>query len=954
MALLRSMSTGISGLKAQQTAIDVIGHNIANASTTAYKTGRVNFTSLLSQTLRFGSAPNGEQGGVDPRQVGLGVGVGGVQYNFNDGPRRATGIATDLSLEGNGFFVMAGGRGRVFTRDGTFSLNSVGALVDPTSGYRVQGWMADPTPANEISLPGGGSDFVINNTGSTTTDIRIPLGELRIARQTSNVVFGGNLNSGGKIADMGTVLESEPLYERVGGLLVPAGENTLLENLIRTSDSTITGTPVELGLTPGATITLKAQVGGRLVNRTFTVGSPQPEGGITLGDLRDFVRGGLGVWQSGVLGLEVYFSICNNAVNGAQMGHTLAQQGERGFATLTLNGVANGDALTIGGITLTAGVDFQVGANASETASNLATAINLNPQLASLLNASVLAPQGGPVQVQLAMRGAGHTTTDITASGSFVQTTGAIRLGTSAASAISDGDLVVLNDGVTTYTFEFDDGSGVTAGNIAVPMGSTPAEHARNLAEAIGASAFGPSLSIAVLGDTVRLTDMRPGGAAMPSELIFNAGASLTTNPGAVTIEESAGATGPFSGDGSGADTFTIGTTQYANGTYAASIRDSEVDFVAAGTQVGDMIRFTTGNLAGMVARVTAVGQRADGTLDRNAITFEWQQDMDRPPSNTESINYFIHEAAGVDIGVQSLVNPNVPPQGQDPSSPAGTLRISGNVGFGNRIENMELSIKGSRGAQKLTSFTEKTAAQGESFNTTVTVYDSLGNPRQVTFTFMYEARSDADPAFRFIAVSNDQVVAPGQPQDMVVGSGILRFDAYGQLMDAVSTSSLSLQLSDLGANTPLTFDMDFTSMSSYAAEGTRNVSDVYMAQQDGYEAGTLVDFSIGENGVVQGLFTNGLVRSIAQVAVARFTNPNGLTSEGDNMYSQGVNSGDAVIGEAGQGGRALIRSGFLEESNVELAEEFTNLITSQRAFQANARTISTASQLLQELVNLI
>jgi flagellar hook protein FlgE len=218
----------------------------------------------------------------------------------------------------------------------------------------------------------------------------------------------------------------------------------------------------------------------------------------------------------------------------------------------------------------------------------------------------------------------------------------------------------------------------------------------------------------------------------------------------------------------------------------------------------------------------------------------------------------------------------------------------------------------------------------------------------------MYEARSDADPAFRFIAVSNDQVVSPGQPQDMVVGSGILRFDAYGQLMDAVSTSNLTLQLSDLGANTPLTFDMDFTSMSSYAAEGTRNVSDVYMAQQDGYEAGTLVDFSIGENGVVQGLFTNGLVRSIAQVAVARFTNPNGLTSEGDNMYTQGVNSGDAVIGEAGQAGRALIRSGFLEESNVELAEEFTNLITSQRAFQANARTISTASQLLQELVNLI
>jgi flagellar hook protein FlgE len=952
MALLRSMSSGISGLAAQQAALDVTGHNIANATTIGYKTGRVNFTSLLSQSLRMGSAPNGGSGGVNPQQVGLGVNVGSIQHNFNDGPRRATGIATDLALEGNGFFVLDGGRGRVFTRDGTFSLNNVGQLVDPSSGYRVQGWMADTNPANEIRLPNGGSDFVIRNQGSVTENIRIPLGELRIARETRNVAFAGNLNSGGDLADMASILESEPLFERVGGVLIPASQNTLLENIVRTSDATPLGTPVELGLDNGATVNLKAQVGGRLVNRTFTVGAPAPAGGNTLGHLRDFIRGGLGIYQSTAPGNEAYSSIRTDALNGSELAHTLAQAGENGYATLTLNGVTAGEAITIGGVTLTAGAEFAIGANDAETAANLATAMNLNPVLASQLVASVVAPSGGPVQVQLSLRNAGPSNLTIDAAPSMIQTTGAIRLGTGSAQAVVNGDQLSFNDGANNYIFEFDNTGSVAPGAIPVAIGNTPAETARNLAAAISASAMGANFSVAARGESVRITDMRTGANAFNSDQFIDVTGSSITNPGAVTFEES-NVVGGFSAAGAAAGSFMLGGPPYENGTLPASIRDPNVDYVAAGVQVGDIIRFTTGNLAASIAKVVAVGQRADGTLDRNAITFEFEPDTDIPPAATEALNYYIHEAAGVDIGVQSLVNPNVPPPGQDPSSPAGTLRISGNVGFGNRIEGLELNIKGSRGAQKLTSFRELTSARGESFNTTVTLYDSLGTPRNVKFTFFYEARSDADPAFRYIAVSDDQVVGPGNAEDTVLGSGVVRFDTNGKLMDGPA-NLLELQLADQGANTPLTFRMDFTGMTSFAAEGSRNHSDVYMTEQDGYEAGTLVDFNIGEDGVVQGLFTNGLVRSIAQVAVAGFANPNGLTSEGANTFSAGVNSGEPNIGAAGQAGRALVRSGYLEESNVELAQEFTNLITSQRAFQANARTISTASQLLQELVNMV
>ncbi|MCF6228615.1 MAG: flagellar hook-basal body complex protein, partial [Planctomycetes bacterium] len=515
-----------------------------------------------------------------------------------------------------------------------------------------------------------------------------------------------------------------------------------------------------------------------------------------------------------------------------------------------------------------------------------------------------------------------------------------------------DGDTVTLTDGFTTFVFEFDNNSAVAGANISVALGATSTETAENLAAAIGATTMGNDFAIAVQGESVRLTDSRVGGTALESG-VFLAGA-ITANTGAVTFDQNIAGIGGFINDGISGDTFMLGTTPFANGSLPASIRDDEIDFIEAGVQVGDMIRFTTGNMAGTIARIVAVGQRADGTLDRNAITFEWEATFDRPPSATQSIDYYIHESADVGIGVSSLLNPNVPPDGFDPSSPAGTLRISGNVGFDNRIQNLDMTIKGSFGVQKLTKFTELTSATGESFTNTVQVFDSLGNAHNVLFTFFYEARSNADPAFRYIATSEDQIVEMGSPLDTVLGSGVLRFDVDGQLMDVGLGSTMSLDLSDQGARTPVVFDMDFSSMSAFASEGGANKSDVYLTKQDGYEAGTLMDFSIDETGVVRGLFSNGLVRSLAQVAVARFPNPNGLMAGGGNVFTQGVNSGDAIIGEPGSAGRGLIRSGFLEESNVELAEQFTDLITSQRAFQANARTITTASQLLQELVNLV
>jgi len=123
--------------------------------------------------------------------------------------------------------------------------------------------------------------------------------------------------------------------------------------------------------------------------------------------------------------------------------------------------------------------------------------------------------------------------------------------------------------------------------------------------------------------------------------------------------------------------------------------------------------------------------------------------------------------------------------------------------------------------------------------------------------------------------------------------------------------------------------------------------------EQDGYTMGYLENFRINSSGVVTGVFSNGSVRDLAQVALATFANQGGLEKAGDNTFRESNNSGLANIGPATIAEKGKIVSGVLEMSNVDMAEQFTDMIVTQRGFQANSRTIQTADQLLQELLTL-
>ena len=190
--MMRSLYSGVSGMQNHQTRLDVIGNNVSNVNTTGFKRGRVNFQDMISQQLTGAAKPTEEVGGVNPKEVGLGMTVASIDTIFTQGNLQSTGVSTDIAIQGNGFFVLKNGQETFYTRAGTFGVDSEGTLVNPANGLRVQGWMAQ-----EVN-----GEMVINTAGSTE-DLIIPIGQKDAAKATTNVDFACNLNKNTQILEEG-------------------------------------------------------------------------------------------------------------------------------------------------------------------------------------------------------------------------------------------------------------------------------------------------------------------------------------------------------------------------------------------------------------------------------------------------------------------------------------------------------------------------------------------------------------------------------------------------------------------------------------------------------------------------------------------------------------------------------------------------------------------------------
>jgi flagellar hook protein FlgE len=299
---------------------------------------------------------------------------------------------------------------------------------------------------------------------------------------------------------------------------------------------------------------------------------------------------------------------------------------------------------------------------------------------------------------------------------------------------------------------------------------------------------------------------------------------------------------------------------------------------------------------------------------------------------------YWLEGALGINTEAGVPGDPGV-------SIERGTLVIRSNAGEQNGFTIASDDMRSDNATTPLPfQFTQTETANGSGVFTAFTAYDSLGTPVIVNVTFALEATPDTGPVWRYYVEAPD---ASGSSR--VVGTGLVSFDTQGNFHEA-SGNQFSVDVSETGAATPLTFTLDLSGVHGLSTQ----TSSVIAADQDGYPPGTLTTYAIGADGIITGAFTNGLTRTLGQVALATFSNAEGLVAQSDNVYTLGPNAGTATITTPGQLGAGKLLSGALELSNVDLSREFIGLVTSSAGFQASSRVISVSSDLLNQLLLII
>ena len=701
--MLRSMYSGITGLRNFQDQLDVVANNIANVNTIGFKGSRVTFQTTLFQTLNAGNAPQNMLGGTNPMQIGLGSRIASIDQIMTQGSPMSTGKATDMMIQGEGFFILSDGVGQYYTRAGNFTRDYNGFFVDPASGMKLQGWTARLTQDGQRVV----------DTNDPIGDIQISAGQVLPANQTSFVRLAHNLNAAAGLQDTTIVVKSA------------LGENI----------------PVRFSFKRDLT---------NLNQNAYK-------------------------WEAEILGSDFNFSVFNSTSGPLASSNTM-----NGRVVLDDNG-------------------------------NVISWVNYDAtdQALSDTKISIFDVNGNVV-------GTNGETVTVTTNAGNATLTGSIRVTnniTGEQVAYDPENIEIVFNGTNQVTFNLIDSDG------------NPLTFTESFDNTVGG--FNNLLSSGITSSDYTLTGLRLTGG--------NSGDTINTGTynDLKSIRE---VIQPPSGG-------SLRLTDLNNPTNFA-----EAEYINPKVSTSTIVYDSLGNAYNVYLNFTKI----------DANTWHWKAEL----------------ADGTPV--------------------------------------------------------YKTTAEGQMLNDPaegVIAFDANGNIAATQWRI--------DSATGII----DQTVGDGND-----GSAGFWFDpaqAGAALNPAVDPASAA-------AAGPVLVSMNFQEVSQFAAPNS-----IAVTEQDGNAQGTLESFAINTNGQIIGSFTNGLTSILGQVALATFNNPEGLLAVGNSMYAMSSNSGLPQIGISGVGGRGTINPGALEMSNVDLAEEFTNMIIAQRGFQANSRSITTADQILNELVNI-
>jgi flagellar hook protein FlgE len=362
---------------------------------------------------------------------------------------------------------------------------------------------------------------------------------------------------------------------------------------------------------------------------------------------------------------------------------------------------------------------------------------------------------------------------------------------------------------------------------------------------------------------------------------------------------------------------------------YAASMNGAGSNSVGIGTSVSSVAQqFSQGSIT-TTSNPLDVAINGSGffVLSNNGTTTYSRNGQFSLDKNGFLVNSSGQDVTGYPASASGGVTTGTPTNLQVSATdltPAATANATANVNLN----------AGSAVPASAFNMTDSTTFQG---STSMSVYDSLGDSHTLSLYFAKTASN----AWNVYGANDGTQIGAGP-------IGTVNFLPSGAIDPSTTTMPLALTLPVATGASPISMNLDLTGSTQFGSAFSAN-----SLTQDGFAAGQLTGYSIAKDGTITGNYSNGQTRAQGQIALANFTNPQGLQNLGNNQWTQTSASGAPVTGAPGSGSLGNLQSGAVEESNVDLTAELVNMITAQRAYQANAQTIKTEDQVMQTLVSL-
>ena len=308
----------------------------------------------------------------------------------------------------------------------------------------------------------------------------------------------------------------------------------------------------------------------------------------------------------------------------------------------------------------------------------------------------------------------------------------------------------------------------------------------------------------------------------------------------------------------------------------------------------------------------------------------------------------FIDQASGIQPSSADSQNPLPGNPGGSVDTANSSIQFVSNNGDPNAVSIglSALQVVTPTGTQSVNlNFNTTQTAVGTGASTNVVVYDSLGDPLNVTINAVLQSTSASGTVYRWSADSGDNQPTTGN--SIAVGTGEVEFDSQGNLVNVTQRPDIR-SVAAAAPRMPLQFNLNFSAVSGLSVSS----STLAASRQDGSATGTLSSFTIDGSGLITGVFSNGVTRDLGQVQLASFANDSGLQQKGQNLYAAGVDSGLPIVGTAGSAGTGSIVAGALEQSNTDIGQNLINLITASTEYRSSAQVISTVQTLYETLLS--